>query len=51
MILIDLRAARNDPDGFRCANFNQQIYINGSPQVSTGRACQQPDGTWAIVGS
>ena len=40
----------NDPDGFRCANFNQQIYINGRPQASTGRACQQPDGTWAIVG-
>jgi surface antigen len=40
----------NDPDGFRCANFSQQIYINGRAQVSTGRACQQPDGTWAIVG-
>jgi surface antigen len=40
----------NDPDGFRCANFSQQIYINGRPQISTGRACQQPDGTWAIVG-
>jgi surface antigen len=40
----------NDPDGFRCANFRQQIYINGRPQASTGRACQQPDGTWAVVG-
>jgi surface antigen len=40
----------NDPDGFRCANFSQQIYINRRPQASTGRACQQPDGTWAIVG-
>jgi surface antigen len=40
----------NDPDGFRCANFSQQIYINGRPQVSTGRACQQPDGSWTIVG-
>ncbi len=40
----------NDPDGFRCANFSQQIYISGRPQASTGRACQQPDGTWAIVG-
>jgi len=40
----------NDPVGFRCANFTQQIFINGRPQAASGRACQQPDGTWAIVG-
>lgn len=40
----------NDPDGFRCANYTQQIFINGRPQAASGRACQQPDGTWAIVG-
>jgi len=40
----------NDQDGFRCANYTQQIYVNGRPQVATGRACQQPDGTWTIVG-
>jgi surface antigen len=39
----------NDPDGFRCANYTQQIFINGQPQAASGRACQQPDGTWAIV--
>lgn len=39
----------NDPDGFRCANYTQQIYINNQPQATTGRACQQPDGTWAII--
>ena len=39
----------NDPDGFRCANYSQEIFINGRPQAATGRACQQPDGTWAIV--
>jgi surface antigen len=39
----------NDPDGFRCANYTQQIFVNGQPQAATGRACQQPDGTWAIV--
>lgn len=39
----------NDPGGFRCANFNQQIFIHGRPQAASGRACQQPDGTWAIV--
>ena len=39
----------NDPDGFRCANYTQQIFINGRPQPASGRACQQPDGTWTIV--
>jgi len=39
----------NDPDGFRCADYTQQIFINGQPQAASGRACQQPDGTWAIV--
>jgi surface antigen len=39
----------NDPDGFRCANYTQEIFINGRPQAASGRACQQPDGTWAIV--
>jgi surface antigen len=40
----------NDPDGFRCANFSQVIYIQGRAQETRGRACKQPDGTWAIVG-
>ncbi len=39
----------SDPDGFRCANYTQQIFVDGRPQAATGRACQQPDGTWAIV--
>jgi surface antigen len=39
----------NDPDGFRCANYTQQIFINGRPLAASGRACQQPDGTWAII--
>ena len=39
----------NDPDGFRCATFTQQIYINDRREVGTGHACRQPDGTWAIV--
>ena len=39
----------SDPDGFRCANYTQQIFIDGRPQAASGRACQQPDGTWAIV--
>lgn len=40
----------NDQVGFRCANFTQQIWIGRTPQAATGRACQQPDGTWAVVG-
>jgi len=40
----------NDRVGFRCANFTQQIFIKGRSQAATGRACQQPDGTWTIVG-
>lgn len=40
----------NDRGGFRCANFTQEIFIRGQPQAARGRACQQPDGTWAIVG-
>ena len=39
----------DDPDGFRCANYTQQIFVAGRPQAASGRACQQPDGTWAIV--
>jgi len=39
----------NDQGGFRCANFAQQIYIGRRPQTATGRACQQPDGTWAVI--
>ena len=39
----------NDRYGFRCANYRQTIWINGRPQEATGRACRQPDGTWAMV--
>jgi len=39
----------NDPAGFRCANYSQVIYVQGRPQEARGRACRQPDGTWAIV--
>lgn len=40
----------DDPDGFRCANFSQVINIQGRLQQTRGRACKQPDGTWAVVG-
>jgi Ni/Co efflux regulator RcnB/surface antigen len=39
----------NDEDRFRCAVFTQTVYINNRPEEARGRACQQPDGTWAII--
>ncbi len=39
----------DDPDGFRCANYTQKIYVNGRPQEAQGRACRQPDGSWAML--
>jgi surface antigen len=39
----------NDRAGFRCTTFTQTIYIQGRPQVARGRACRQPDGSWAVV--
>lgn len=38
-----------DPDGFRCANYTQKIWVEGQPQLASGHACQQPDGSWTIV--
>jgi surface antigen len=48
----DFRVGRyyNDQDGFRCATYTQQVYVRGRPAVDQGYACQQPDGTWAVVG-
>jgi surface antigen len=48
--VVRIGAYYNDPDGFRCTTFSQTIYIAGRPQEGRGRACQQPNGTWAIVG-
>lgn len=39
----------NDPYGFRCANFTQTNYIGGRSYDARGRACRQPDGTWAVL--
>jgi surface antigen len=46
---FQVRDYYKDPDGFRCANYTQRIYINGRPEATSGRACQQPDGSWAIM--
>jgi len=46
---FQVRDYYKDPDGFRCANYTQRIYVNGRPETTGGRACQQPDGSWAIM--
>lgn len=38
-----------DEDNFRCAVYSQTIFIGGRPEEARGRACQQPDGAWAII--
>ena len=40
----------SDPRGFRCADFTQVTTIQGRTQTTRGRACRQPDGSWAVVG-
>ncbi len=38
------------PDnGPYCREFQTTIVIDGQPQSAHGTACQQPDGTWAVV--
>jgi len=46
---FQVRNYYDDPDGFRCANYTQTIYVGGRPQEATGRACRQPDGAWAMI--
>jgi len=37
------------PEGRRCATYEQQIYVNGRPEIGRGHACREPNGTWAII--
>ncbi len=46
---FQVRDYYKDPDGFRCANYTQRIYVHGRPETASGRACKQPDGSWAIM--
>lgn len=32
-----------------CRSYNSTIYVNGRPEVATGLACRQPDGSWRLV--
>ncbi len=38
-----------DEDGFRCAVFEHTVWIDGRKERVHGRACQQPNGVWAII--
>lgn len=38
-----------DEDNFHCTVYSQTIWIDGRPEEARGRACQQPDGAWAII--
>jgi surface antigen len=33
-----------------CRDYQSTVYIDGRPEVLTGTACRQPDGTWRNVG-
>ena len=37
--------------GQYCRDFQQTIYVEGRAEQANGRACQQQDGTWKVVGS
>ncbi len=38
-----------DEDNFRCAVFTSEVNIGGRREEARGRACQQPDGKWAMI--
>jgi len=38
------------PEGYRCATYTQRIYVNGRPEVASGHACRNRDGTWQMLG-
>lgn len=48
--ITPIREGRNAQTGQYCREFQQSIYVNGRPEQGTGRACQQQDGSWQIVG-
>lgn len=35
-------------DGSHCQNYTASALIDGQPRQITGRACQQPDGSWQV---
>ncbi|MDY0028658.1 MAG: RT0821/Lpp0805 family surface protein [Pseudobdellovibrionaceae bacterium] len=39
----------SNTSGRYCREYSQTIYVDGRQQTGYGTACQNPDGTWAIV--
>jgi surface antigen len=39
-----------DPAGQYCREYTQEIWVGGERQLSYGRACRQPDGSWKLTG-
>jgi surface antigen len=46
---LDVGDYYRGPEGRRCATYEQRIWVEGRPEINSGRACRQPDGTWAII--
>ncbi|MDE1153482.1 MAG: RT0821/Lpp0805 family surface protein [Micavibrio sp.] len=44
-----IREGRNASTGGVCREYKQSIFIDGQAQTAVGRACQNADGTWAVV--
>lgn len=43
------REGVNNSTGRTCREYTQTIYVDGRQQTGVGQACQNSDGTWAIV--
>ena len=38
------------PEGYRCATYTQQVYVDGRPVLERGHACRERDGSWHMLG-
>jgi Ni/Co efflux regulator RcnB/surface antigen len=45
---FSVRSYYYDDDGFRCANYRHDVWLNRQRRAD-GRACRQPDGAWAFL--
>lgn len=44
------RQGRDSSTGAYCREYQHRVTIDGKLQKGFGRACQQPDGSWEIIG-
>ncbi|HYD17901.1 MAG TPA: RT0821/Lpp0805 family surface protein [Patescibacteria group bacterium] len=44
-----VREGRSTSTGSTCREYKQSIFIDGQAQTAVGTACQNSDGSWAIV--